>query len=295
MLLLTPLLILLASFPIARTDYFLQTSRRMLWHGMTYRMDHEAGANCDVVIYGDSTAMTGLDPRVIEAETGLKTCNLALPFMTVAATGTMALDHYLAENRPPKFIVFANHVTHLRPAELNEYDGVIDGWFFVDRMYTPLRAAKFFLANPRYSFIFAADVLQWGTSLTESMRPDLSRRTYYHDMQALGQSGGFFELAYHEDEKQICHPMFEPPRGDARYFGPLKKYATAHTRVVFYISPVAECDAGAPSYVALAHALGIAAPMELPAADFADDRHLGPAGAKASSEELARLLRDEER
>src|SRR5450755_922092 len=33
--------------------------------------------NCEVVVYGDSTAITGIDPEVIQKMTQLKSCNIA--------------------------------------------------------------------------------------------------------------------------------------------------------------------------------------------------------------------------
>ena len=34
------------------------------------------GLDCDIVLYGDSTPLSGLDPAIIQAKTGLKTCNI---------------------------------------------------------------------------------------------------------------------------------------------------------------------------------------------------------------------------
>ncbi len=289
--LLLPLALFLAAFPIARSDYFLHTSRRMLWHAMAYHMALAPGTNCDVVIFGDSTGLTGLDPRIIEADTGLQTCNLGLPYMAVSATGTRVLDHYLAENRPPQFIVFANHITHLRAPALDELDGVIDGWWFVDRTFPPLQAAKFFLAHPHYSFLFAAEVWQRFTSFKETLRPDFSERTYRKDMSILRANRGFFENDFRETADQICHPLFAMPVYDRGYLEGLKsRYATAQTQVIAYVSPVAGCDARLSDYMDVAHNVGVAPPLVLPANGFADDRHLDWQGTRENSKTLAQEL-----
>jgi len=63
-------------------------------------------ANCQIVVYGDSTAMVGINPAVIKERTGLNTCNIAeFEGMTIL-NGTMVLDRYLEQNRKPQFIVF---------------------------------------------------------------------------------------------------------------------------------------------------------------------------------------------
>src|SRR6476660_8310345 len=68
---LLPCLLLLLAFPIARTEEFALRSQDLyltnLGYGLT--LDH---AKCDVMIYGDSSALTGIDPAVIEQQTGLK-------------------------------------------------------------------------------------------------------------------------------------------------------------------------------------------------------------------------------
>ncbi len=60
---------------------------------------------CDIVIYGDSTANVGIDPRVITARTGLTACNIATNRPDVDDLGTLPLDAFLAHNPRPKLIV----------------------------------------------------------------------------------------------------------------------------------------------------------------------------------------------
>ena len=65
---LLPCLMVLLAFPIARTAEFALRSQDLyltnLGYGLT--LDH---AKCDVMIYGDSSALTGVDPAVIEEHT----------------------------------------------------------------------------------------------------------------------------------------------------------------------------------------------------------------------------------
>jgi hypothetical protein len=60
---------------------------------------------CDVLVFGDSTAMTGIDPDLVEQRTGFKTCNIAVTNAVLAVTGNLTLDHFLAQNAKPRVIL----------------------------------------------------------------------------------------------------------------------------------------------------------------------------------------------
>jgi len=63
-------------------------------------------ADCDVVVYGDSSALTGLDPQLIAKITGLKTCNIAEARGVEDVVGyRFPLDAYLQNNKRPRFIL----------------------------------------------------------------------------------------------------------------------------------------------------------------------------------------------
>src|SRR5271170_1953391 len=99
-----PALFLLSSIFIVRSRNFPVESHDpfLLNPDYAYSLSH---VNCDVVVFGDSTAVTGVDPTVIEKNTGLKTCNIAQSQSILALLGTMALDNYLQSNQPPKYLV----------------------------------------------------------------------------------------------------------------------------------------------------------------------------------------------
>ena len=61
--------------------------------------------HCDVIIDGDSTASTGVDPRVITEQTGLSACNIASTRPIFDAVDTGPLDTYLEHNAAPKILV----------------------------------------------------------------------------------------------------------------------------------------------------------------------------------------------
>jgi hypothetical protein len=100
-----PVLLLLAAFWIVPTRWF------TLHSGNTYMMnigyaDTLSNSDCKIVIYGDSTAMTSVDPLIIQARTGLKACNIAEFEGMTSVNQTMLVDKYLARNPRPEFMVF---------------------------------------------------------------------------------------------------------------------------------------------------------------------------------------------
>jgi hypothetical protein len=69
-------------------DFYLQFSHRQF----------------DVVIFGDSSCVFGVDPSVIRAVTGLSALNLCQTTSILASRGTEALDFYLAHNVRPRVL-----------------------------------------------------------------------------------------------------------------------------------------------------------------------------------------------
>ncbi len=63
-------------------------------------------SNADIVIFGDSSAFLGIDPKQIDSELGTHTVVLPNTVGSLQVTGDLALRHYLALNRPPRAIVF---------------------------------------------------------------------------------------------------------------------------------------------------------------------------------------------
>jgi hypothetical protein len=65
-----------------------------------------AGQNADVVIFGDSSAVVGLDPVEMSRDLGLKVINLPSTAASLPVVGDMSLKYYLDHNKPPKLLVF---------------------------------------------------------------------------------------------------------------------------------------------------------------------------------------------
>ena len=63
------------------------------------------GRQCDVLVFGDSTAMTGVNPDQVQAATGLRTCNIAVTNAVLAVTDDLPLNQFLAHNARPQVLL----------------------------------------------------------------------------------------------------------------------------------------------------------------------------------------------
>lgn len=285
---LIPLLAFLSIFPIARTGFFIRTSKRNFWHAMEYQFA-DRPEQCDVVIYGDSTALMGADPNIIQARTGLKTCNFAITYLGLATTGNLALDHYLAIHPAPRFIVLEVLPSHLRPPALDDESGIIDGFLIADRKLPPLQAAKLFLSHPKNSFYFAAQLWRQLISFTPSTSPDFSEATYRNDIASLAAHHGFFGTQ-HAGGNTDCFYQFQQVSFSQKYVASYRKYEKDGTRVLIWPSPVRHCDIHLDDYRVGTAFLRVPPPLLLDDEAFADAQHLSESGVAQNSSALADAL-----
>ena len=283
------LLLILLPFFVARSEFFTQVSRRMFWHAMEFH-DNMAGQNCGIVVFGDSTGLTGVDPAIVQSHTGMKTCVLSLPYMALSTTGNRVLDDYLAHNQQPKLIVFVEHARHLRRPALDEDPGVVDGWLLADKLLPPASAARFFAIHPRFSMIFVESFWQQIFTLSPKQSVDISRHAYRRDMQILSEHNGFYPMDPLETTERICAEPMNGSYYDPSFLETLNRYQNASTRILLYASPVRDCDANLASYRHIASLLHIAPPVPYPASDFSDAWHLDEQGAAKNSQEIAKII-----
>ncbi len=285
-LLVLPLACLLLAFPAAHTRFYLKIARRPLWHATDYRFSGDMHG-CDVVIAGDSSGMLGVDTRVIEARTGWKTCDFALPYMVTSVFGTSLLDQYLAHNKAPRFIVFHFSGTHLRPPQMDEPNGTVDAWLAADE-HMPLRQAlPLFLRHPRKSLVFAVELWHEFLSTNKLLRPDWSRQAYEHDTAQQRALNGWMAQVGTAWEV-VCG--WQPPAVpyDRQYIqGLISRYSTAETQVIIWENPSRVCDTHIQQYHASERAVGIPQSAVYPINDFTDAFHLNVDGAARNSEALA--------
>jgi len=295
LLLLLPAVILLFTFPFAASQTFLNVSRRPLWHATHYRYILPPNQNCDVVIAGDSSGMIGVDPHVLEARTGWKTCNLALPYVGTAVAGTRVLDDYLARNRPPRFIVFHFSGNHLRRPQVDEDNGIVDAWLMADEHFPVGEAARLFVSHPLNTLRFVAAVWKEFLATKQILRPDWSRATYRSHMQEQVQERGWMPERGTTPEV-VCGWQAGAIRTESAYLDGLRgRYTRGQTQAVVWANPARDCDQHIPDYQQNSAALGLAPAQVYDRALFFDAFHLNTEGAARNAAALADYLRARQR
>jgi hypothetical protein len=289
-LLLLPLLALLLTFPLAASQGFLRISRRPLWHAAQYRFILPPQQNCDVVIAGDSSGMIGVDPHTLEARTGWKTCNIALPYIGTALAGTRVLDAYLTHNQPPRFIVFHLSDNHLHAPALDEDNGIIDGWLMVDEHFPLSEKLHIFARHPLHTLRFVTAVWKQFLSTKPILRPDWTRGTYRADMERQSAERGWMAQQGTSPDV-VCAWQAPEPHTDRSYIGSLTaQYTRGATRAVIWANPARDCDNQIAQYRENARGLGLRpAPVYSPSL-FVDAYHLNTEGAARNATELASYL-----
>jgi hypothetical protein len=241
------------------------------------------GADCDVVVYGDSTAMTGVEPHVIEQRTGLKTCNIAEVAGVQVVDGMMVLDTYLRHNRPPQFIVFQYAPENLNPAknwnEVSTFEGV-----FLRLQYRP--DAAFWREMLRHPDELIGDAeLGFRTGVEWLFKPRLPAAV----LDARDTSHG--RLPERGPAFTSCPGIVSLRAPDLAWLAGLRsRYGVHGTRVLIDVTPLPPCDVSRSFYAPRAtpgvvdNVLGT-----LPMTQYTDTGrlHMTDAGAAVMSSQIA--------
>jgi hypothetical protein len=294
-----PMLVLASSFWLASTDWFVAhaTPAYLQWMDAQYSIRNR---DCAILIFGDSTALTGLEPRLIAQRTGLSACGIAQTRGVVGALGTDLLDHYLRQNPAPRWIVIALSPDNWH--EQKQWDEIAfgEGLFLMVRhspARTWLRAA---VLHPAVAFSFALHV-------DELMLARLVGKALGWAPLQIGPDPGLelghMTMTSPPEDHCVMNDLRTPPAPrppDPAYMAGLRaRYsrpptpspATPGTSVLLVVSPVPECDSRAAWY--LTHLAGLLdSPLrEYPIGQFNSlDRHYTRAGSQRYSTEVADLI-----
>ncbi len=125
-LLILPFAYITVCFFVMRSDFFLRQTQNIYLAQMGYGL-RLRNADCQILVFGDSSAMEGVDPGILTKETGLSACNIAEPAGVMRLNGTMVLDTYLTRNPRPKYLILLLSPNGMRPTWLHEgnYEAVL--------------------------------------------------------------------------------------------------------------------------------------------------------------------------
>ena len=154
-----PFLLLIVGVLIPSMDWTIRHSGNIYLANVGY-VTKLKDADCQVVIYGDSSAMEDIDPAIIRERTGLSACNIAEPANMTMVNGMMIPDLYLQNNPRPKLWVFAFAADNLAPYATWEKIEPFEAIVFRLRQRKDLSTLKLLAQHPERTLEFAGNGLR---------------------------------------------------------------------------------------------------------------------------------------
>jgi hypothetical protein len=280
-----PVLLLAIAFAAANTNWFFYHDNYFMLRNIGYSLNlHHA--DCQVVLTGDSSALTGLDPLTISRATGLSACNVAEGGTVTVVTGSYPLDVYLQQNASPKYIVFMFTPSLFRPDHSwRDQSSYNEGIVYLLRYERNKNTYLKLLMHPYETLTFSAwsaqsiiaDLL---VRLSDSHKYDgvedpASRRQRHNGMLTFysGPETTCFRNGWDKDLKIVTDPEWVS--------GLRRKYGVNGAHVVVNVAPVADCDDMKDVYEKVLTGVHDNSLEVLPIGMFNNqDVHFTPAGAE---------------
>ncbi len=247
-------------------------------------------ADCDIVIYGDSSAMTSDDPATIESQTHLKTCNISQTQPIVVVTGTLPVDLYLERNRRPRYLVIqvAPEIFY-QPHSLDKA-AAFDPMTLMLRHHPGTATTQELLRYPRQTLRYVSLVLQDRYMPNHEHLAEF-KQAYSQPLEDYYRSRGL--LTFPDPAETKCgapKPLREP--ADFGWIDTARlRYSALGIKLLVLASPVPDCDAEADRYRRELTSHLDDAPSTLALSFFNNsDRHFTKAGSAAVSVALGRRI-----
>ena len=224
--------------------------------------------NADVLIFGDSTAFIGIDPRLLNAQLGIHSLVLPDTIGSIPVTGDKPLQVYLAHNRPPRLLVLYfspwnldfTHIAQVRVFEGEEMMLRHESWPEI---------LRFSLHHP-------TDMLVFPFRLYSTFGPKMIRAA----LHGVDREQETAHALGHADYNDIATPLeascklpesYLRETGTASVQALVRQYSTPETRVMVYLAPVPDCRNSAVVTGRSFADLGALPPRTLPASFFVAD------------------------
>ena len=194
------------------------------------------GMDADVVIFGDSSALAGVDPLLMQSQLGVSVVNLSPIMQSLYVLRDAPLAAYLRHNKPPRLIVI--YVVPWNTG-MPEGDGYTDGLIMTMRHDNAAHAIGRTLRHPVQ--MLNADIFLVNLILGHLRDPQT-----LEGHEAAWRNHGFFP--YPPDRPHLSAGcILHPGLSLASDFGAwpqflVKRYQTAQTRVALYLAPTPDCQ-----------------------------------------------------
>lgn len=288
LLLLLPMLAIPAFIRLGYSDFFLRHAASV-WVQSNDAVFDIRDRDCDVLIYGDSTAMTGIDPALVERNTGFKTCNIAVTNAVLAVTGTLTLDQYLAHNGKPRVLLIQLSPDGFQPESTSWSNSIYpEGMLELLRHGPPAAGRRLLLKHPQEAIAFAGYAA--GFTLYSAVKGFWFHVTNIRaDEDSVTIHNGFFTPP--SPARKSCEPGTALP--GARTSGDYARQLVEHYRqayadpsrvVLVNVAPIPSCDQNLAAFSTELNGITSNLLLPLPVGLFNDTRHYTADGSALVSQ-----------
>lgn len=251
---------------------------------------HAANQNADVVLFGDSSALYGINPTLITRETGLSTINLPNTIGNFTVLDDLGLTRYLRANRPPRLIVLYFSTWDLDYRSLH-YAQVMEGEEMLFRNGTLPEIWAYARRHPTDTLLFPIEMY------SAAPKPALMAHLRHEDrVAAISATMGHLDAqsfrAHVEDPCTIL-PELVGRTGFNSAQILARRYATSQTKILIFVAPIPACTNASQVLNRSWSALPGAPPNLMKPSFFMQDgyyTHLDPSGVPEASHALAQAI-----
>ena len=293
LLLLIPAIFFPLPFWIARLPSYEHWSTSQWTPMLEYAYDVHTplGQSADVVLFGDSSAFIGIDPKILNQRLGIRSLVLPDSIGSIPVTGDAPLRSYLAHNPPPRLLVLYFSPWNLDFAHIPKFR-LFEGEEMLLRHGTAHEIAEFTLHHP-------TEMLQFPFRLYSTFGPKMLHAALHHVNREQETADALGHADYNEARPSLNASCSIPAEylsqtGMSSVEELLRRYSTVNTRVMVYIAPIPGCRNSAVAADRSYAALGAAPPRVLPPHDFIGDvyyAHMLPSAVPEATGVFAEALK----
>jgi hypothetical protein len=280
---------------VGSTAWFMRHNGYPQLRGIGYELTLRH-ADCEVVLYGDSSALSAYDPSVVERITGMTACNVSEGGTILSVVGPYPLDTYLRNNKRPRYLVMMFTPSLFRPSPPWMGGSEPEGYTYLLQYVRGWRLYYCLLRRPEGTLRYAAwvgeRVIDDFFERHRGRNPDDDAKDSAVFRRVHGGLGTFplppedhcIRTAFHYP----AYAMHGDPAGVAEA---RRKYEVGGTRVLINVAPVPVCDELQDTYERVLAGEHDNRFERLPISWFnSEDVHLDAPGGRYLSEEVGNQI-----
>jgi hypothetical protein len=279
--------------------FFLVTSKGYEEWGQTQwgpvlEFPYEQGTpDADVVIFGDSSAFLGIDPRLINAQLGIRSVVLPGTVGSLPVIGDAPLRSYLSHHARPKLIVM-----YFSPWNL-DFAHMATGRFFEGEEMMFRHGSRAEIV--RYELRHPVEFVEFPIRLYSSFGMQMILQLLHHHSREHDAAASLGHTPYLEPFPPLQNLCVIPheymDRNSSETVEALReRYAAKGYQVMVYLAPIPKCVNSAAVHKRSFAELGAEPPALLPPTDFAADpyyAHIRPPSVPDATHLFMTVLRPE--